>query len=312
MIERETLGRQIKEHRIKEFIVGFLRGAGVSDVEVKRTPLGEKILVHSSRPGMVVGRSGKNIKELTEKLRDEFELENPQIEISEVIAQELDAAIVAERIATSLERYGPNKFKSIIHKAVESTMAAGALGVEVLVTGKIPSARSRRWRVSTGYLKKCGEPAIQNVDISYNTAMIKSGAVGIIVKIMPPGIMLPDAVKVIKATQAENPAEPAKPAEPAEPEPEPKAESGEIKKPKASKKKQAKPIETAEPVKQSEQSEQSEHTEASVAEKQAMDEAQIENSNEQASPKEPESVVLAEEKAEAQEAAPKAVEEDIK
>jgi len=194
MIERDIVSRQILEYQIKEYIMNFLDSAGVSDVVVKRTPLGEKIIVHTSRPGMVVGRSGKNIKDLTEQLKQSFELENPQVEIAEVEEPGLNANIVAERIASSLERYGPTKFKSIIHRAVEDTMAANALGVEVLVSGKIPSARARVWRVSTGYLKKCGEPALKNVDVSYKVAKLKSGVVGVVVKIMPPDVVLPDAV----------------------------------------------------------------------------------------------------------------------
>ncbi|RLE41474.1 30S ribosomal protein S3, partial [Candidatus Woesearchaeota archaeon] len=185
MIEREIISRQIKEYQIKEFIEDFLNGAGYSHTEVKRTPLGEKIIIHTSRPGLVVGRSGKNIKELTEQLKVKFDLDNPQIEIAEVDDPNLNASIVAERIATSLERYGPVRFKSIIHKAVEASMAAGAMGIEVLLSGKVPSARARTWRVSAGYLKKCGEPALENVDISYKIAKLKSGVVGVVVKIMP-------------------------------------------------------------------------------------------------------------------------------
>jgi small subunit ribosomal protein S3 len=198
MIEREIVSRQIKEHQIMEFIEANLNGAGFSGAVVKRTPLGEKIIIFSSRPGMVVGRSGKNIKDLTDQLKVKFDLENPQIEIAEVPNPVLNSNIVAERITTSLERFGPTKFKSIIHRAVEDTMNGGALGIEVLLSGKVPSARARRWRVSQGYLKKCGEPAIENVDIAYKVAKLKSGIVGIVVKIMPPGVELPDSIKVIE------------------------------------------------------------------------------------------------------------------
>ncbi len=228
MIERDIVSRQIKEFQIMEYIGGFLGGAGFSHATVKRTPLGEKIIIHTSRPGMVVGRSGKNIKDLTEQLKIRFKLENPQVEIAEVGNPQLNASIVAERIATSLERYGSNKFKSIIHKAVEETIATGALGIEVLLSGKIPSARARTWRVSAGYLKKCGEPALQFVDISYKIAKLKSGVVGIIVSIMPPGIVLPDSARIREpseiakietaAVKEEEPKAEA-PAKPAEPKP---------------------------------------------------------------------------------------------
>ncbi len=192
MIERDILKQKIKEFQVKEFLEEQLFGAGYSMTEIKRTPLGEKIIIHTSRPGMVVGRSGKNIKDLTEALKVKFNLENPQIEINEVKKASLDSALMAEKIAVSLQRFGSNRFKNIIHKAAEEIMNAGAKGVEILLSGKVPSARARTWRVSQGYLKKCGEPALTNVDISYKIAKLKSGVVGIVVKIMPPEVKLPD------------------------------------------------------------------------------------------------------------------------
>lgn len=213
MIERNIVARQIKEFQIKEFIENFLKDAGFSHAVVKRTPLGEKIMIHTARPGMVVGNSGKNIKDLTEQLREKFELENPQIEIAEVEEPRLNANIVAERIASSLERYGVNKFKSVVHRAVEETMAAGALGIEILLSGKVPGARARTWRVSSGYLKKCGESARENVNIAYKIAKLKSGVVGVIVKIMPPGVVLPDATKIKQIGGTEETPQPTAKAE---------------------------------------------------------------------------------------------------
>ncbi len=192
MIERDILKQKIKEFQVKEFLEEQLFGAGYSTTEIKRTPLGEKIIIHTSRPGMVVGRSGKNIKDLTEALKVKFNLENPQIEINEVKKASLDSSLMAEKIAVSLQRFGSNRFKNIIHKAAEEIMNAGAKGVEILLSGKVPSARARTWRVSQGYLKKCGEPALTNVDISYKIAKLKSGVVGVVVKIMPPEVKLPD------------------------------------------------------------------------------------------------------------------------
>ena len=89
-------------------------------------------------------------------MKDIFNLENPQVEISEVEIPDLDANIVAERIVNSLERYGHQRFKGIGHKAMEDVMRAGALGIEILISGKIPSDRSKSWRFYQGYLKKSG------------------------------------------------------------------------------------------------------------------------------------------------------------
>ena len=120
-----------------------------------RTPLGEKIIIYTSRPGLIVGRKGENIKKLTKNLKKKFDLENPQIEIAEVDKIMLDPQIVAERIASSLERFGSNRFKGIGHKTMEEVIQSGALGIEIVISGKIPGARAKSWRFYKGYLKKC-------------------------------------------------------------------------------------------------------------------------------------------------------------
>ena len=198
MIERKFVAQRIKEHQIEEHISKNLKKVGHSHTKVQRTPLGEKVIIFASRPGLVVGRKGQNIKKLTKELKDKFNLENPQIEISEVEAPDLDAQIVAERIANSLERFGPAKFKGIGHKTMSDVMNAGALGVEIIISGKIPSARAKRWRFYKGYLKKCGDIALVGVKKAYANAQLKTGTIGVQVKIMPPDIKLPDKVNILK------------------------------------------------------------------------------------------------------------------
>ncbi|MBI2651646.1 30S ribosomal protein S3 [Candidatus Woesearchaeota archaeon] len=198
MIERKFVAQKIKEFQIEEYIANNLKNVGHSHTKMVKTPLGEKIVVYASRPGLVVGRKGQNIKELTKTLKKGFGLENPQIEISEVQNANLDANIVAERITDSLERYGAQKFKAIGHKMMESIMASGALGVEIIISGKIPSSRAKSWRFYSGYLKKCGDISIMAVDKAYAQAKLKSGVIGVKVSIMPAGTKLPDKVEFIE------------------------------------------------------------------------------------------------------------------
>ena len=196
MIERDFVKQKIKEFQIEEFVSKNLSNVGQSHTKMVRTPLGEKIIVYASRPGLVVGREGQNIKKLTEQLKKKFHLENPQIEIAEVENINLDARIVAERIASSLERFGTSKFKGIGHKIMTEVIGAGGLGIEILISGKVPSARAKRWRFYSGYLKKCGDIALVGVDKAYTIAKLKSGIVGIQVRIMPPETQLPDTIKL--------------------------------------------------------------------------------------------------------------------
>ena len=198
MIERKFVAQKTKELQIQEHISNNLKNVGHSHTKMTKTPLGEKIIVHASRPGLIVGRKGQNIKELTKTLKKEFGLENPQIEISEVKDVNLDATIVAERITGSLERFGAQKFKAIGHKVMADVMAAGALGVEIIVSGKIPSSRAKSWRFYSGYLKKSGDISITGVDKARTQAKLKTGVVGVKVSIMPSGTELPDKVELIE------------------------------------------------------------------------------------------------------------------
>ncbi len=198
MIEREFVEQKKKEFQVQEFVSGTLKNAGHSHTRLQRTPLGEKVVIYTSRPGLIVGRKGQTISKLTEVLRKRFGLENPQVEISEVANPLLDARIVAERIASELERFGSNRFKGIMHKALEDVLAAGAIGVELRLSGKLPGARAKSWRVAGGYLRKCGDAAVTFVNKSTFSAQLKPGIIGIKVKIMPSGIVMPDEIRFIE------------------------------------------------------------------------------------------------------------------
>lgn len=198
MIEREFVKQKKREFQVQEYVSSELRRVGHSKTKMQRTPLGEKIIVHASRPGLIVGRKGANIKQLTKNLKRRFKLDNPQIEISEVEEVNLDPNIVSERISTSMEMYGSKRFKGIGHRVMDDVMTSGALGVEILISGKVPSSRAKRWRFYQGYLKKSGDIAISGVKKAYSVAKLKTGVVGIQVRIMPPDLVLPDNIKLIE------------------------------------------------------------------------------------------------------------------
>ncbi len=204
MIERKFVAEKIKEFQIEEFIKERLADAGLSSIHLQKTALGERIIVHASRPGLVVGKKGENIKKLTKTLKKKFGLDNPQIELAEVSQPNLDAQIIADRMSQSLVRFGPQRFKGIGHQAMEGAMQAGALGIEIILSGKIPSARAKSWRFYKGYLKKSGDVAVSQVRTAYAAAELKAGTIGIKVSLMPPDVQLPD-----KATLIENADQPA-------------------------------------------------------------------------------------------------------
>lgn len=200
MIERKFVAQKIKEFQIEEYITQTLENVGHSHTKMVNTPLGEKIVIYTSRPGLIVGRKGQNIKQLTKTLKKRFNLENPQIEINEVENPSLDAKIVTEKIVDALEKFGSEKFKAIGHKIMTEVMKSGALGIEIIISGKVPSARAKSWRFYQGYLKKCGDIAL-SVRKSNAQAQLKTGIIGVKVSIMPPDIKLPDDIEIIDAKE---------------------------------------------------------------------------------------------------------------
>jgi len=198
MIERQFVSQKIKEFQIQEYMAQNLSKAGYSHTEIQRTPLGEKVIIYTTRPGLVVGKKGDNIKRLTTILKTKYKMENPQIEIGEVKSPLLDVQYVADRIVFSLERFGQKRFKSIGYRLLQDMMDAGAIGAEIVISGKIPGARARSWRFSAGYLKKSGDIAENKIHKYTAKANLKAGTIGIKVSIMTPDILLPDKMLTIK------------------------------------------------------------------------------------------------------------------
>ena len=203
MIERKVVQQKMKEYMVQNYVASTLKRVGHSKTTIHRNPLGERILISASRPGLIVGSKGANIKKLTKVLKAKFKLENPQIEIEEVRAADLDPVLVAESIASALERFGTTRFKGVGYKSMDGAMRAGALGIEIMISGKIPSSRAKRWRFFTGYLKKCGDLSVEGVLSAYDVARLKTGIVGIQVRIMPPSIVLPDTITLLSELKTE-------------------------------------------------------------------------------------------------------------
>nr|AGT99710.1 30S ribosomal protein S3 [uncultured organism]AJS12277.1 30S ribosomal protein S3 [uncultured archaeon] len=195
MDERKTVKFKKDEFAIKEFIKKFSGKGKLSRVRIEYTPVGEKIIISTHKPGLLIGRGGEKISELTTVLKKQFKLENPHIEIDEILRPEFDAQIISDDIALSLERFGPLKFKIVAYKALERIMKAGALGAEIRVSGKLPGARAKTWRFAQGYLKKTGDSA-KVVDRAQSRAETKPGTVGIKTAILSPYAHLTDKVNL--------------------------------------------------------------------------------------------------------------------
>ena len=184
-----------EEFGIKEYIKRHLGKGKISNLDIEYTPVGEKIIISTSKPGLVIGRKGEQIQQLTQILKKRFKLENPHIEINEIENPLLDAQGVADEIALALERMGNLKFKVIAYRKLQEIMRAGALGCELRLSGKLPSERAKSWRFAEGYLKKAGDSA-KEVDRAQATGLTKTGIIGVKVAIMPPDAKIYDRIIV--------------------------------------------------------------------------------------------------------------------
>lgn len=195
MEERKFVQFKKDEFSVKEYVKNSLGKGRISSVRVEYTPVGEKIIVATNKPGLVIGRRGERIDELTTVLKRRFKLENPHIEILEITKPEFDAQIIADEIALALERLGSLKFKIIAYRMLQRIMDAGALGAEIILSGKLPSERARSWRFASGYLKKTGDTA-KIVDKAQALGKTVAGIVGVKVAILSPEKKIHDQIKI--------------------------------------------------------------------------------------------------------------------
>jgi len=201
MEEKKFVGFKKEELRVKEYVKRALGKGKISNVSIEYTPVGEKIIIATSKPGIVIGRRGEKIDELTRVIKKRFRFDNPHIEIREIREPLLDAQLVADEIAVSLENLGSLKFKVIAYKMLQEIMKAGALGAEIVLSGKLPSERARSWRFAEGYLKKTGDTA-KVVDRAMSQAKTIPGVVGIKVSILAPDAHIHDKITVDEAMRA--------------------------------------------------------------------------------------------------------------
>jgi len=197
MEEKKFVAFKKEEFGVREYIITELGKGRISSVTIEYTPVGEKIVVATSKPGQVIGRKGEKIDLLTRVLKKRFKLDNPHIEIKEIIEPALDAQLVADDIALMLERKGSLKFKVIAYRTLQNIIKAGAMGAELVLSGKLPSDRARSWRFAHGYLKKTGDPA-KVVDKAQAQATTLQGVVGVKVSILPPNAHIHDRIIVDK------------------------------------------------------------------------------------------------------------------
>lgn len=198
--ERKFVAENIRRVLLKEYLMKEVSRAGFGGLDVQRTPMGTRVILTTERPGLVIGRRGQTIKNLTTVIEDRFGFENPQIEVQEVENASLNAQIMAEKLAFSLERGW--HFRRAGHSTVRRIMDAGARGCHIIVAGKLTGQRHRTEKFKEGYIKFCGEPKANFVDHGYAVAKLKMGVIGVTVEIMAKDAKLPADITVLNKTEA--------------------------------------------------------------------------------------------------------------
>ncbi|ADB58404.1 30S ribosomal protein S3 [Archaeoglobus profundus] len=192
-VERKFIRDRLIKLKVKEWLKEEVKNAGFGGVDIVRTPLGTQVSLFVERPGLVIGRGGRRIKILQEKLK-EFGLDNPQLSVDEVKRPEFNAQLMATLLARALERGW--YFRRAGYRFLYRIMEAGAKGCQIEISGKLVSERARTEKFTAGTIVHTGDPAYELVDKGFDIAIKKLGVYGVSVKIIPPDVELPDEFKI--------------------------------------------------------------------------------------------------------------------
>jgi small subunit ribosomal protein S3 len=225
VFEKKFIEEPILQYEIMKFLEKGLDRSDLANIDIQRTPMVTRITLEVMNPGKIIGRRGGIINQLTETLQNEFNLKNPQISVVAVRNPALEPRIVGRRAAKMLEM--GKKARAVLHFLLRDIMGNGAIGAEIIVSGAMSrGSRSKRMSVVDGFIPKAGDP-VRLVREAHMVSVTKYGAIGIFVRIVPPGTVFPDKkstqkpVKILKpllqqkaAALAQAPAVPAPAAQP--------------------------------------------------------------------------------------------------
>src|SRR5215208_117466 len=187
---KNVMSSNYKNMELDEYLKETLRETGYGGVDIQKTPIGTRITLYVTRPGLVIGRKGSGIKDLTSKLEQRFGLNNPQISVMEIETPELNPQIMANRIAQLVER--GTAFRRASMWTINTVIAAGAMGVEITIAGKLRSERAHFEKHSSGVIPKSGNAADKIVKLGITDVLTKMGLMGIQLRIALKNEVPPD------------------------------------------------------------------------------------------------------------------------
>ena len=166
---------------LNDYLREEISDAGFSRVEISKTPIGTKIVLYVTRPGIVIGRKGVGIKQLTEKIQTDFGYKNPQISVEEIQKPELSPSVMCNRMAAHIER--GTAFRRATMWTMNQIMEAGAMGVQITISGKLRGDRSAFEKHTRGILPRAGNYAKNLVTEDIVHTKTSMGLIGIKIRI---------------------------------------------------------------------------------------------------------------------------------
>jgi len=166
---------------LNDFLRTEIKEAGFHKVEISKTPSGTKITLYVTRPGIAIGRKGSGIKQLTDNVETDFGFKDPQISVEEIQKAELSPSVMCNRMAAHIER--GTAFRRATMWTMNQIMEAGALGVQITISGKLRGDRSAFEKHVQGVLPRAGEYAKNVVSEDIVHVKTKMGLIGIRIRI---------------------------------------------------------------------------------------------------------------------------------
>ena len=166
---------------LKDYLKEAIKDAGFSHAEISKMPTGTRVALHVTRPGIVIGRKGAGIRDLTDKLATDFGLKNPQITVVEISKPETSPNVMCNRMASHLER--GIAFRRATMWTLKQIMDSGAMGVQITISGKLRGDRSAFEKHTAGILPRAGHHA--EVIVAEDIAHVQTpmGLIGIRIRI---------------------------------------------------------------------------------------------------------------------------------
>jgi len=166
---------------LKDYLREAIKESGFADVEIQKTPTGTRVGLHVTRPGIVIGRKGVGIRDLTKVLEKDFDLKNPQISVIEITKPELQPSVMCNRMSQHLAR--GTAFRRAVMWTMQTIMSAGAMGVQITISGKLRGERSSFEKHSKGILPRAGHHADVVVSEDIVHVNTKMGLIGVRIRI---------------------------------------------------------------------------------------------------------------------------------